>query len=563
MKTIINYIKPFGFKIFGAIFIKFSATMIELFLPSILAFVIDDVVPLKQIWKVYMWGGVMILCAVGAWIGNIVANRFTTRISRDITRNIRHDLFEKVSYLSVSQVDSYTIPSLVSRMTSDTYYVHQMVDRIQRMGVRAPIMLIGGIIVTLTLDKALTLVLVCLLPLIGILVYTVSKKGIPLYSKTQKSLDKLIGKVRELMVGVRVIKALSKTEYEKEKFDQINTEAIKNEQKAGTIMAITNPVMSFILNMGLTLVILVGAYRVNSGLMLPGKIIAFLSYFTLILNAMMMLTRLFITMSKGIASANRLSEVFETPSDLDLTDTPHVESEYHIEFKDVSFSYNGVRNNVENVSFAVRQGDTLGILGATGSGKTTIVNLLMRFYDVDSGEILIGGKNIKSIPPEILHTKFGIAMQNDFFFADTIEENIRYGREISRDTMEEAAEIAQGDFIFEKGFDYRLDVGGANLSGGQRQRLLLARAFAGESEIIVLDDSSGALDYKTDAKLRAQINKSFKGVTKIIVAQRISSVMYSDNILFFDNGKIIGSGTHSELLESCEEYRAIYEAQMN
>jgi ATP-binding cassette subfamily B protein len=439
-----------------------------------------------------------------------------------------------------------------------------MIDRMQRLGVRAPILLLGGIVVTLTLEPVLTLVLIGTLPLLALVVWYVSSKGIPLYTETQTALDRMVRKVQENMTGVRVIKALSKSEYEKDRFDDANNDMIKKDQRAGILMSVTNPAMNMLLNLGLTLVIVVGAFRVNAGFSQTGKIIAFLSYFTIILNALMSISRLFVMYSKGAASAKRIAEVFDAPEDLKTGECDHKPSEYHVEFKDVCFSYNKIQNNITNISFGLRRGETLGIIGPTGSGKSTVINLLLRFYDADSGEIRISGDKIGGIAPELLHAKFGVVFQNDFLFADTIRENIDFGRSLNDEQIEAAAQTAQADFIFEKedGFSSMLTVKGTNLSGGQKQRLLIARALAANPEILLLDDCSSALDYKTDAALRRALARYFWDTTTIIVAQRISSIMSADKIIVMDEGRIIGYGSHNELLTVCESYREIYAAQM-
>ena len=292
MKVILHYIKPFIPRMSVGISIKFIGAVMELLLPWILSYLIDDIVPLRDIGLILLWGGAMVLAAVAALVTNIVANRMAAWVAQHTTQALRHDLFEKISYLSCSHIDSYTIPSLESRLTSDTYNVHQMIGMIQRMGVRAPILLVGGILITLTLDPVLTLVLVCTLPFLGVLVFSVSKRGIPLYVDLQKGVDTMVRTVRETISGIRVIKALSKTDYEREHFAQVNGELVRREKKAGITMALTNPMMNLFLNVGLTLVIVVGAFRVNAGVSSAGNIIAFLSYFTIILNAMMAVTRM-------------------------------------------------------------------------------------------------------------------------------------------------------------------------------------------------------------------------------------------------------------------------------
>ena len=341
-----------------------------------------------------------------------------------------------------------------------------------------------------------------------------------------------------------------------------------DEKRAGSTMALSNPLVTFFLNFGLVAVVVVGAFRVNGDLSQTGKIIAFIQYFTLISNAMIGLTRIFVHSSKGTASAQRIAEVINTEEDLgvcDVKDYPNKADTAHIRFENVSFSYLGKTDDLSHVSFELPEGGSLGIIGATGSGKTTLIKLLMRFYDVDSGSVRIKGRDVRTIPHEELNTMFGSVMQNDFIYAETIRDNIDFGRGLDNAAIKRAAEIAQAEeFIssLEDGYEHRLTSKGTNLSGGQRQRLLITRAIASDPQILVLDDASSALDYKTDSRLRRAIRENMSGVTTVIVAQRVSSIMYCDLILVLDEGKVIGQGTHEELLESCEVYRQISESQI-
>ncbi|MDR2932669.1 MAG: ABC transporter ATP-binding protein/permease [Oscillospiraceae bacterium] len=565
LKKLMAYIKPYSLRIFFGMFIKFAGTIMDLLIPWILAFMIDNIVPRNSIPSIIRWGLLMLLCSVIAVAGNIIANRMASSVARDVTQEIRYDLFSRISYLSSAQIDEMSIPSLVSRLTSDTYNVHRMVTMMQRLGIRAPILLLGGILITLTLDPFLTLVLIAVLPFITIVIFSISRKGIPLYTQVQESVDRMVRVVRENAAGIRVIKALSKTDYEKGRFKGVNTELRDRELKAGVTMALSNPLMTLLLNIGLTFVIIAGAYRVNGGMAQPGVILAFLTYFTIILNAMMAITRMFVLLSKGTASANRISDVLEKPEDLKLMDMHSEESGFHVVFDHVSFSYNKGKAGVNDISFALKRGETLGIIGATGCGKSTVIQLLMRLYDVRKGRILIDGEDIRAIPPERLHTMFGIAFQNDVLFADTITENIDFGRRLEKQQIEDAAAFAQADeFVnsVENGYEHLLTSRGTNLSGGQKQRLLIARALAANPEILILDDSSSALDYRTDAELRKALGRNFAGTTTIVVAQRISSIMHADHIMVLEEGVILGYGTHEALMEGCEIYREISESQM-
>ena len=568
MKLLLEYLKPYRLYIAGTLTIKTAATLVELIIPYILSHILDNVVPMQSVRRIVLWGMAMLVCAGLACVGNVIANRMAARVARRSTEKIRHTLFSRVLSLSSRQLDAFTIPSLESRLTSDTYHVHHFVGMSLRMGVRAPILLIGGIIVTATLDPVLTLVMVLVLPLISISVLMISRRGIPLFRKTQQSVDSMIRIVREDAQGIRVIKALSKTDYERRKYDAANRRLVEDETRASTTMAASNPLVTFFLNMGLVTVMVVGAFRVNGDLSEPGKIIAFIQYFTMISTAMIGITRIFVNYSKGAASAGRIEEVIRTESDLAVASGaayPTRAGERGVVFEDVSFSYLGKQDNLSHVSFVLPRGGTLGIIGATGSGKTTLIQLLMRFYDVNSGSIRIDGRDVRTIPHEELNTLFGVVMQNDFIHAGTVAENIRFGREISDEALRNAAAMAQAaEFIerYEDGYEHPLQSKGTNVSGGQKQRLLIARALAGSPQIRVLDDASSALDYKTDSALRRSIRENLRDVTTVVVAQRVSSVMHADLILVLDEGRIIGSGTHDELLASCEIYREISESQI-
>ncbi len=565
MKLLIKYLKPAGGFILATLAIKMLATLIELIIPYILSHILDEVILVGRVGPILIWGGVMIACAAAALFGNMIANRMVAKTARNMTEAVRHDLFEKTMRMTCNTSDRITIPSLESRLTSDTYNLHHFVGMIQRIGVRAPLLLIGGIIITLILDARLALIMIAVLPIMFGVIFFVSKVGIPMYTGVQKKVDGMVRVVREDAQGIRVIKALSKKEYERNRFDAANRDLVQTEKRVGFVMSASNPIMQICLNLGLVGVVLLGAYLVDGGLSEPGKIIGFQQYFTLISTAMLVMTRIFTMYSKGMASANRIAEVLDAEDDLPVMKIPYVFDKSHICFDNVSFSYGNNKPTLKNISFSVKKGQTLGIIGATGSGKSTIIRLLMRFYDVSEGAIRIGGEDIRTLAGDALHRKFGVALQNDFLYADTVANNIDFGRGLSAEHIRTAAVRAQAiDFIeaFPEGFDHEITSKGTNISGGQKQRLLIARALAGDPEILILDDSSSALDYKTDLELRRAIAEIGGDTTVIVVAQRISSVMNSDLILVLDEGEIIGAGSHAELLESCEIYREISESQM-
>lgn len=584
MKGIFKYIKPYGPFMLLTLLLKFVAAMMDLLIPSLLAKIIDDIVPTREVRLIFLWGGVMLICAVFSVTTNVTANRMAEVSAGGMTRQLRHDLFSRVTYLSAGQMDDFTVSSVVSRLTSDTYNVNRMLARMQRLGVRGPILLIGGILITMTMEPRLTLVLAAALPFIILIVWAVTTKSIPVYSGQQKVLDKMVRVLQENITGVRVIRALSRTDYEKERYDKVNEELAEIEQKAGRISSASSPLTTLVLNLGLTAVILTGAYLVQRGEAGPGVIIAFLSYFTIILNAMLGITNIFVMCSKGLASMRRIFEILEAPEEMPVcmpdleNDLPAEEAGKEaekesgregeaplVEFKDVTFSYNKKGNHLSHISFALKKGESLGIIGATGSGKSTIVNLLLRFYDADQGSIWIDGRKIDTIPYPELREMFGVVFQNDYLMAASMEENIDFFRGLTREQIDEAAEHAQAKgFITEKEgrMDARVAVRGNNLSGGQKQRIMIARALAAKPRILILDDASSALDYKTDARLRRELHTHFGETTAITIAQRISSIRGADHILVLEDGKCIGYGTHEELLKSCRGYQLIYELQM-
>ena len=567
MKILNRYLKKYYPRMALGFTIKAIGALSELMLPYILSYILTNVIG-KVIGEIVFWGGMMIVCAAIACSFNIIANRMAARVSKNFAEQLRRDLFSKTLHFSARQTDKFTIPSLESRITTDTYNVHHFVNMMQRLGVRAPMLLIGGIAITLVMDAYLSLVMISMLPLMFIVVYFISRKGVPLYSKVQQKVDAMIRVVREDAHGIRVIKALSKTQYEKKRYDAVNRSLSAEETKAGVIMGSVNPVMTLFMNMGSVAVIAIGAHRVTGGLSSAETVIAFMQYFTLISMAMMSVTRIFVMYTKAAASAGRISEVLDTKEDITVkqkADFPDIKTDAHIKFEGVKFSYNGKRDNLSGIDFEIKKGDSLGIIGATGSGKSTLVKLLLRFYDTDEGNIYINGENIRTIKKDSLYAMFGIALQHDFLYADTIEENIRFGRDVSHEDVVKAARIAQAEeFInsFADGYSHMLSQQGTNISGGQKQRILIARAICKNPDILILDDSSSALDYKTDAMLRSALDENMKNTTVVTVAQRVSSIKNCSLIMVLDKGKIIGMGTHEYLMENCNEYSEIATSQM-
>ncbi len=583
MQFLWKYLKKYARRIVGVMGIKLSGTVLELLIPYVMEHLIDHVAPTKQTLSVLLWGLAMIGLAVGVRILNVTANRLSVRTAKETAWKVRRDLFHTALNLSGRQMDGIGLPSVISRMTSDSYNVQNFIRFVQTMGVRAPIMLVGGIAITLTMDVGLASILCIMAPIMIALVVFISMKGIPLYDRVQRGMDDIVRVMRENITGIRVVKALSREPYEIQRFSAANMETARRDIKAGMIMALPGPIVTLFLNVGLTLVVLLGARRVNDGATEPGVILAFLTYFNMVLMGVMGLNRFFMMLSKANASANRIAQVVETEEalpPLPESQAAHTDRPGFIVFDHVSFSYDSGAETaadgagfagshrqkcLEDIDFSIPHGGTLGIIGATGAGKTSIVNLLMRFYDPQEGHVFVDGRDVRTYDRDALHSRFGVVFQNDIIFADTIRENIAFGRDISDEAMRFAARDAMAqEFVesYDDAYDHRAVIHGANFSGGQKQRLLIARALAGQPDILVLDDSSSALDYRTDAGVRKAIREHHAPAATIVIAQRVSSIRTLDQIIVLDEGKVIGCGTHEELLSSCPTYREIHETQM-
>ncbi len=559
---------------------KLAGTVVELLLPTIFEHIIDKVVPEGKMLPVVLWGLGMFLTAILCRELNVRANRRAIDNAHRVSYDVRQDLFRKTVNLSGAQFDAFGLPSIISRMTSDSYNVQSAAQQLQLMCIRAPMMLVGGILVSLWMDASLALIMVLMLPLLLVIILGVSAKGLPLYARVQQKLDAVVRVMRENITGIRVVKALSKADYETRRFAGVNEDMTKSDIKATTVMAIPGPFMQMCLNIGLALVVIIGAQRVNGGQMEPGVILAFLTYFNMVTMGIMGLSRIFMTMSKASASANRIDTVIEADTDLEALPEEAASKpsgEGFIRFENVSFSYGEDSEDksgfvgesreraLSDISFTVKKGESLGIIGPTGCGKTTVINLLMRFYDVSSGGVFVDGRDVRTYEKDELRRRFGTVFQNDMVFRDTLRENISFGRSVTEENILEAVRDAQAsEFIagLPDGLEHEAAIKGANLSGGQKQRIFVARALAARPEILVLDDSSSALDYKTDAAMRRAIAENHGDSTTIMIAQRVSSVMNMTRILVLDNGKCVGYGTHEELMENCPAYRETFKVQM-
>ena len=566
MKTVLKYIRPhLSIVIFGILF-KALAAFTDLAIPRLLAVMIDEDIPTGDITRVYRTGAFMLGFAAVTLVMNIIGNRLSAIASSRLAHDLRHDLFVRTLELETSATDKLGLASLTSRLTTDTYNVATFIGRMQRMGMRAPMILIGGIIVTFTLDVRLALIFLLVLPLVCLTVYFVTKKTVPIYKKEQIILDDMVRRVDETASGIRVIKALSKVDYEKARFNKTAKNLANEEIKAGRYASLTTPINDLIFYFGFCIVVVTGAViTATTGEEMSGTLLAFMTYFTMVLNSMLAMSRLFVQMSKATASASRIEEVLETEPQMTVIPSEPREGEPFIVFDNVSFSYNGKRKNLDGISFTLDRGETLGIIGGTGSGKSTVMKLLLRLYDVTEGSVRIGGRDVRSIPMEELYSIFGIAFQNDFVPRGTVRENVDFYRGLDDAELSLATDIAQAkDFVdaLDGGMDHEIASRGMNLSGGQRQRLLVSRAVAGDPDILILDDASSALDYKTDAALRSAI-KHRTSTTTVIISQRVASVRSADKIIVLDRGRAVGIGTHDELIAHNAEYREIAAVQQS
>jgi ATP-binding cassette subfamily B protein len=579
MKLIFRHLGRWKKAVTLAIGLKLLGSVFELLLPYIFEHIIDDVVPAENLIRVIVWGLAMFAAAILCRTFNVMANRRAVTNAHRISYEVRQALFEKTVNLTGAQFDAVGLPSLISRMTSDSYNVQTAIQQLQSLCVRAPIMLVGGVLVAMLMDLRLALVLLVLLPVLIAVVLLVSSRGIPLYAGVQRKLDGVVRIMRESITGIRVVKALSKEDYEKRRFAGANEEMTRADIRAATVMAVPGPFLQLCLNAGLTYVVWLGAKRVDAGLIRPGVILAFLTYFNMITMGVMGVNRIFISLSKASASADRIDAILQMDTARTVSAPAEAagSDEAFIRFEHVDFSYGADSTEqegfagenrekaLEDLSFTLPRGGSLGIIGPTGCGKTTVINLLMHFYDPTAGRVLIDGQDLRTCDDDALRRRFGTAFQNDMIFRDSLRGNIDFGRELPEEAVRAAAEEAMAaEFIdaLPEGLDHQAAIKGANLSGGQKQRILVARALAARPEILVLDDSSSALDYRTDAAMRRAIRERHPEATLILIAQRVSSIMQLDQILVLDNGRCIGLGSHAQLMESCPAYREICQIQM-
>ncbi|XOQ46779.1 MAG: Putative multidrug resistance ABC transporter ATP-binding/permease protein YheI [Thermocaproicibacter melissae] len=554
--------------IIGPIF-KFLEACFELLLPTIMATIINEGVDQKDANYVLQKGGLMILMAVFGYGCALVCQYLAAHASQGFGTDLRNAVFERILSYSFKQSDKFGAPTLTNRITNDINQLQVFVAMMIRLMIRAPFICIGSIIMAFFLDWHLALILLAATPVLAAIIWFITSKTAPLYRSYQKKLDSLGSVLRETLSGIRVIRAFSKTEQQTGRFRASNDDLTENGLAIARISSLFNPMTSMAVNLVIIVLLWQGNIRIQFGNLSQGQIIAFINYANQILLALLVVSNLILIITKSMASAARINEILDTLPDMQ---SPAVEPSENpdapaIEFRNVSFGYHKTGEHaLENINLTIRRGETIGIIGGTGSGKSTFVSLIPRFYDVTSGTVLVNGVPVEQYPLEKLRAKIGMVPQHALLFTGTVAENISWGYpNASREAVEKAARIAQASEFIEKlpeGYDSKVERGGANFSGGQRQRLTIARALVSDPEILILDDASSALDFLTDANLRRAIRENSRTQTVLLVSQRIGIVRDADRILVFDDGEIVGIGTHRELMQNCETYREICLSQM-
>lgn len=586
MKKLARYLKSFKKQVIIGPFFKLLEAIFELIVPLVMASIIDKGIANGDKSYVLKMGGVMILLGVLGLVFALICQYSAALASQGVGTKLRNDLFRHINSLSYKEIDELGTNSLITRITNDVNQIQLVVAMLIRLVIRAPFLVIGAAVMALMIDLKLGLIFIVVAPLVSAVLFFVMSRSVPFYKVRQTKLDEVSLITRENLSGARVIRAFSKQEHEKKRFNESSDEVADIAIRVGKLSAFLNPATFIILNVAIIAIIWFGGFRVDNGSLTQGQIIAFVNYMTQISLALVVVANLVVIFTKGSASAARINEIFETESSViernyasdSVDDNSNITNigEAHnttnsvpkIQFKDVSFSYHGNEEySLEHLTVEIQRGETVGIIGGTGSGKTTLVNLLPRFYDTSKGSILIDGVDVKEYSLEALRKQFGIVPQKAALFGGTILENMRFAKEdASMEEIRKAAKIAQAEEFIEskpEGYNTVVSQGGKNLSGGQKQRMTIARALVGSPEVLILDDSASALDFATDAKLRKAIHENCEGMTVFIVSQRANSIKYADKIIVLDDGIVKGIGTHDELFDSCEVYREICLSQLS
>ncbi|MDO9592548.1 MAG: ABC transporter ATP-binding protein [Erysipelotrichaceae bacterium] len=570
MIKLFRFAKPFRTLIWGVLVLVFLQTMADLYLPTLMSDIIDKGVMQGDTKYILRTGGVMLLIAGVGGLGAILSSFWSSRIAVGLGKILRNEVFSHVSNFSEREFDRFGTATLITRSTNDITQIQSVTVMMLRMMIGAPIMAVGGIIMALSKDRPLTLVLLVALPILALVIGTIASLGLPMFRKIQIKIDRLNLVLREQLTGIRVIRAFNRVSYERERFNEANHDLTDNYVRINRIMAFMIPSLMLIMNLTSLAILWFGMIRIDSGEMQLGTMVAFTQYAMQILFSMMMFAMMFIMVPRAQAAAIRINEILAAKPEI-LEPVHPVEvgsSRGTVEFKNVAFRYEGAESPaVSGITFKARPGEVTAIIGSTGAGKTTILNLIPRFYDIEAGEILVDGVEVKEWSTEALRGRIGYVPQKPVLFSGTITDNLRYGREeASEEEIQHAATVAQAvDFIMEADgqYDHVISQGGSNLSGGQKQRLSIARALLRRPEIYLFDDSFSALDFKTDARLRAALKPETLEATVLIVAQRVGTVMDADQILVLNEGRLVGTGTHKMLLMSCPVYKEIVLSQLS
>ena len=569
MKKYLKYIKPYLiYFILGPIFML-TEVFGEIWIPRLMSFIINNGVANRDVAYIFKIGGVMLCACLVMVIGGIGGAYFAAKASVSFSADLRSDLFKKIQGFSFADLDEFSTGSLVTRLTNDLQQIQNMIAMSLRMALRAPGMLVGGFIMALGLNSELAMILLIVIPLLGISIFLIMRIAYPLFGKMQTALDNLNNGIKETLTNIRVVKSFVREDHELQKFTGLNDELKDKTLKAMNIVIMTMPVMTVFMNITSCAVVWFGGNRIIAGDMPVGDLTAFITYVTQILMSLMMVAMVILTSSRSMASFARVSELLKFEPELNDENAASrdklVESG-SIEFKNVAFAYKKT-NVLKNISFKVEPGETIGILGPTGCGKTSMVQLIPRLYDVTEGEVLVDGTDVRDYSLKNLREGVGMVLQYNTLFAGTVYENLRWGNEdADDDEVRRFAAYAQADgFVneFKEGYEHMIEQGGSNVSGGQKQRLCIARALLKKPKILILDDSTSAVDTATERRINEAFNSELKGTTKLIIAQRVSSVKDADRIIVMEDGSIVDIGNHEELISRCEEYKAIYYSQVD
>lgn len=570
MIRLFRYLKPFAIYVVAAVVFLFGQAMAELYLPTLMSDVVNNGMLKGDTSYIYKYGAAMLAVALASGFCAIVSSLLSAIVGVGLGRELRNNIFKRVESYSLHEFDKIGTASLITRTTNDITQVQTVVIMGMRFLIYSPIMCIGGIIMALSKDKNLTLVLAVSIPTLALIIGSLAAFVVPLFQQLQKKLDKLNLVLRENLIGIRVIRAFNRLDTEKQRFSDANKDLTDNSIKVNKIMAAMQPIMMLAMNLTTVSIIWFGGLRIGSGKMQLGDMMAFLQYAMQIMFSIIMVSVMYVMVPRAQASAQRINEVLDMePEILDPENPEKADKERgFVEFKDVKFIYPGAEEPaIEGITFSAKPGEVTAIIGGTGSGKSTLISLIPRFYDVSGGSILVDGVDVRSMTQKELRAKIGFVPQSAILFSGTITENIRFGKQDATDEeVAAAAKTAQAyEFIsgMKDGYESEISQGGTNVSGGQKQRLSIARALSRKPEIYIFDDSFSALDFKTDAKLRAALKKETGDATMILVAQRVSTVMDADRIIVIDDGKIMGMGRHRELLNTCEVYREIVASQLS